>query len=681
MADSLLIEEARRRGLVPSAPDIDSGLLEEAQRRGLISERRATPQPLPTTNQLPAEDKPWWKQLWSPETSVMTGASAGALAGTPAGPLGILAGGVLGAGAGSLIFDLSEDMPEIIETTRRGEIGAVEPMIETSRRALGAMEEEAKWAGGTMAAGPALRRLGKPLIGKMMGVLNPESRRMTDLAHAQGIDIGAAHVSPRKLIRAAPQVLGIFPFVGAPYRKGQAKIVGQLDERAADLLNTLAPASTRYDVAKGLTGAAVKRYKKFNRVSSALYDRFSRIADELPVKDIVLTQPMRQEVADVARREGIEQITLQRGVRKPPTVATTPQTRGIIKHHKPAREAIERRALQAPGTDVVGDYLKQLSDLPERITVEQARGLERQLNAILRTAGKEGWDVSRLSGMKAALTNAKNNLDVTRLNPEDAQRVLGAWQNANEFFAQSRRGFETPVAGRFGRVDKNIFRNGVFKPGTITQDQVFEAVYQSKSPDALADLRTLVGPGEFNKATRKFLETAFNKARVPAKEGALVEDMFSAADFEKRLGLNIDEGWEVLGEMLKGSDSTVKDWRNFLEVAKTATDITIRDPSTFITRRLVLGASIAGSVAMGAGNISIPAAVFISYLARRSAKGLMSGQQLKMMTRVLDDSTADHLRRTLVTRLLRLTTANEKEKEHFGRGKLLPRGGMTADAQ
>jgi hypothetical protein len=562
----------------------------------------------------------------------------------------MLAGGVLGAGAGSLIFDLSEDMPEIIETTRRGEIGAIEPMLETSRRALGAMEEEAKWAGGTMAAGPALRHLGKPLLGKAMGLLKPEQRRIADLAHSQGIDLAPTHVSPRKLVKGLPRVLGVFPFVGAPYRQGQARVVGQLDERAADLLNTLAPASTRYDVAKGLTGAAVKRYAKFNRVASTLYDRFYKIADDLPVKDIIPTQPLKEELAEVAAREGVERITLQTG-----------------------------EPLQRFGTDAIGDWLKQLSDLPERITVEQARGLERQLNAILRTAGKEGWDVSRLSGMKQALQDAKASLDISRLAPDAGQRVIGAWHNANEFFAQSRRGFETPTARRFGRVDKNIFRKGVFKPGTVTQDQVFEAVYQAKSPEALADLRKLVGPSEFKKASRKFLETSFNAARVPAKEGALVEDMFSAANFEKRLGLDTKEGWDALGEILKGSDLTVKDWRNFLEVAKKATDITIRDPSTFVMRRFVLGAGLAGSVAMGAGQISIPAAVFISYIARKSAKGLMSRRQLYMMTRVLEDGTPDHLRRTLVTRLLRLATTDEKER--LSRGKLPLRGGIAADSQ
>ncbi len=591
-------------------------------------------QPMPTTNKPPIEEMPWYKQLWSRPTGVMGGATTGAALGTPGGPLGMAVGGILGAGAGSLMYDLSKDAPEIIETTRRGEIGSVERMLETSRTALGEMKTEAEWGMGTMAAGPVLRRLGKPLVGKMLGLRTPEARRITDLARAQGIDLAPTHVSPRKLVKGLPRVLGVFPFVGSPYRQGQARVVGQLDERAADLLNTLAPASTRYDVAKGLTEAATKRYAKFNTVASALYDRFYKIADDLPVKDIVPTQPLKDELAEVARREGIEEITLQTG--------------------KPFR---------AFGVDEIGDWLKQASDMPEQITVEQARGLERQLNAILRKGGKEGWDISRLDGMKQALTEAKANLDVSRLSPEDAQQVIGAWQNANEFFAQSRRGFETPTARRFGRVDKSIFRKGVFKPGTINQDQIFEAVYQAKSPEALADLRNLVGPGEFQKASRKFLETSFNAARIPAKEGALVEDMFSAANFEKRLGLDTQEGWDALGEMLKGSDLTVKDWRNFLEVAKKATDITIRDPSTFVMRRFVLGAGLAGSVAMGAGQVSIPAAVFISYIARKTAKGLMSRKQLYMMTRVLKDDTSDHLRRTLVTRLLRLAGGDEDKVE------------------
>ena len=139
MADDLLLEEARRRGLVPSelSLGVDPGLVEEAQRRGLTAGGRTSRQPLPTTNRPPIEEEPWYKQLWSPETSVMGGASTGALVGAPAGPLGMLAGGILGAGAGSLIYDLTEDAPEIVETTRRGEIGAVEPMLEAQTASSG----------------------------------------------------------------------------------------------------------------------------------------------------------------------------------------------------------------------------------------------------------------------------------------------------------------------------------------------------------------------------------------------------------------------------------------------------------------------------------------------------------------------------------------------------------------
>ncbi len=651
MADNLLLEEARRRGLVPSVPSstVDPGLLDEAQRRGLASGGGARLPYAPIPDPIKPELVPERPSLWNRDTAVMLGASAGGVipgmvAGGTAGlagglaapvtaPLGALAGGILGAGAGSLLYDLTQDAPEIVEATKQGRIGEASSVLETSQRALSEMGKEAKWGGGTMAAGPVLNRLGKPLVGKLMGVLNPEARRITDLGHAQGIDLAASHVSPRKLVKGLPRVLGVFPFVGSPYRKGQARVVGQLDERAADLLNTLAPASTRYDVAKGLTEAAVKRYGKYDRVASVLYNRFYKIADDLPVKDIVPTQPLKEELAEVARREGIEQITLQSG-----------------------------ESFKAFGTDAIGDWLRQVSGMSEHITIEQARGLERQLNAILRTGAKEGWDVSRLSGMKQALQESKATLDISRLSPGDAQRVIGAWQQANEFFAETRRVFETGTARRFGRVDKNIFRKGVFKPGTTNQDQIFESVFQAKSPEALSDLRRLVGPGEFSKASRKFLDTAFNAARVPAKEGALVEDMFSAAKFEKRLGLDTKEGWDALGEMLKGSDVTVKDWQNFLEVAKKATDITIRDPSTFVMRRFVLGAGLAGSVAMGAGQVSIPAAVFVSYVARSGAKFMMNKNQLRRMTRVLDDTTSDHLRRMLVTRFLRIAAADEREK-------------------
>lgn len=641
--DPALIEEARRRGLIEAPPpeavpqrQPSPLLLEEAQRRGLIKKPAKSYVPIPAL--IKPELAPRRKELLSRQDFEALGGSAGGMiGGVTAGLPGALGGGALGASGGSAYYDALRDLSATIKDRPPQEGGVVDQVREMARAGY----DDLIWGMGTASVGPILRRV-KPLLGKALGVSG--TRQKTDLAHALGVKIGPTHVSKRAAVRGMSRVLGVFPFVSTPYRKGQVRVVGQLDDAAADLLNTLAPSSNAYDVGEKLTKAAVRRYSKGNKIASVLYKRFNDLADSLPVKEIVDTASIRDQMAEIAERQGAEAITLQSG-----------------------------EALKGFGGDAVGDYLKQLTDLPERISVRQARGLERELNAILRTAAKEGWDVSRLKGVKGALQQAKDSLDVSQLPPEVGEQVMKAWSDANGFFTELKTAFQTPTARRFGRVDKNIFGKGVFKPGSINQDEVFNTVFRSKSPEALSDLRTLVGDKDFRRAARQYLTDAFEKSRVPAKEGALVEEMFSAAAFEKRLGLNTQEGQAALTEILRGSPVTPKDFQNFLSVAKTATDITIRDPSTFVMRRFVLGAGLAGSIAMGAGQISVPAAVFMSWMARQGAKFLMNPEQLRTMTRVMSDSVPDHQKRILFTRLIRQATTSEPKEDKPTPPKRTPR--------
>ncbi len=643
-----LLLEAEKRGILPSSK---FRLLQEARRRGLINEVQQSSQSISSQRQAERAslealktDPPDTSQqpvlpgmtggMMTPETMTMLTATGGTALGMPAGPAGMVAGGGLGAAAGPPAFNVLENI------TRR--LKGLQPY----RRTVGEAFEEAgregmtdlAFSAATMGAGPILRRLGKPLLGKVLGTMTPKARRMSDMSTAMGIDLGAAHVSSRKFVKGASKVLGVFPFVGTPLREGQARVVGQLDKQAADLLNTLAPRSTVPDVGKVLTKKAEQRYRATDRVASSLYKRFYDLADNLSVREVLPTAPLREALEEITSRQARETITLVSG-----------------------------EPMKGFGPDELGNFLEQIGRLPEMITVEQARGLERTFNRILRQAKKDGFDVSRLSSMKEAMQEAKNSLDISRLAPGEAEEVVGAWNRANAFFSETRRVFETPTAKRFGRVDRNIFGRGVFKSGTVNSDDVFKDVFRARSPEALDDLRKLVGDREFRRASRAYLADAFEKAHLPAKEGSLVDTLFSAADFENRLGLGKPEGWETLETMLRGSGVSVRDWRNFLEVAKTATDITIRDPSTFLTRRLVIGGSLVGGMVIAGGKVTLPAAAFITWLARRSAKGLMNREQLRLLTRVLEDTTGDHARRTAMVRLVRLATDSDRPERPTGR--------------
>lgn len=629
-----ILFEARKRGLIPSALQPTHRQAEDLSMQALADNPPDMPRPSAITKESGG--------FIDRGTASAIGGTAGAVLGAPAGIVGLAAGGGLGAMAGSYVYDLAENTVRAAKgMIRRPES---ESLAETTKSAIG----EGAWdvaATGAATVGKAVKRV----AGKLFGTQTEEGRRLAAQSEREGIELGVQHVSPRKVVRAVPQVLGVFPFLGAPYRKGQARIVGQIDDRAATLLNELAPSELMYDVSKGMVGAAGKEFERTNKVAADLYDNFAKLADNLSAPDIVKTDPIKEAIL---------------GKLDP---ATGRLAGGM--EQRTAREAVPLQSgetLRPPGTDPIGDWIERLKDLPLRLTVAQARGLERQINEMVRAVpAGQNFDTSRLFTIKRALEESKLSLDLSNVRPEEAAEVLTAWRSANDFFARTRRAFETPMAQKLGRVDRNLFNQQIFRPGSANADEIFDSLINSKSLDGLRDLKDLVGQTEFNRASRAYVERAYRSAIIPSKEGDIVPELFSTAKFKAKLGLGNKEGWAMFDEVLKGSGSRAADWRSFLDVAERASDIVIRSPSTFATRRAVLGAGLAGSIFMGGGHISLPAAALLSAAGNRGASFLMNPRHLKDLTRIATPNVPETQRRALALRLMSALARDHEPTKPF----------------
>lgn len=629
------LELERRKALSPEQIEI----LNELRRRDVIKQRATGTQPpqpfVPTPEpSMGAALPPAYEPPISRGTMVGVGGGAGSMLGGVSGAAaggvgaipGTLAGGALGAAAGSSLYDFSRNLSHALMPSKVPPGPGIEKQVTEAGKAA---YEDVLWSMGGMAAGPAIKGTVKPVIGKAMGVFNPAAKKMFDTARQFGVNLGASHVSPRKWVRGVPRVLGVFPFVGTPFRKGQAEVVGELNKASADLLNTLAPTSTMFESAQGMTKAAARRFKHNARIGAALYENFYGLTEQLPVKEIVPSAPIKEALGEIATRAARE---------------TTELTTG--------------RVLSKTTPDPVGEFIKQLNDLPDRISVGSARGIERMLNEIISEGAKQGWDVSRLATVKHGLEAAKNaavdpaNLKALGVSDEMAAGVMNSWKKANSFWGKMMGTFESATAQKFGKADRNIFNKAVWKPGSKEADEIYRDVFSTKSLDALQNLREIVGPKEFRRASRVYLDNAIDASRITAKEGALVDNLFSAAKFEKQIGLDTKEGRALVEEMLKGSGMSIKTLDKFVEVAKRATDIAIVDPSSFLARRIILagGAGAAGGVMIGANRMSISGAVLTTLGLRQGAKFLMSPKQLERMTRIMSDSTTDKMRRVLLTK-------------------------------
>lgn len=557
------------------------------------------------------------------------GAGAGGVAGVAGGPaapatipggaaVGGVAGAALGTAAGGLAFDVAEDVTRSVtgrEPVKRTVLGQ-------SKKALSDAEEELLFTGGATALGPVFRAF-KPLMGRVLKVR--QARALADAAAAQRIPLGVIQASKSRAVKGASRVIGVFPFVGAPFRKGAQASAAGIADRSAELLNELAPNATIADTGIDLAQAAKGRFKKFRRVAGVLYGRFEALADNASTKEIFPTDELVQFATESSAQREAGTITLRSG-----KALTSPA--GVI--------------------NPVTEFLESAKDLPENITIQQVRQLQRDLQEAMTKASTDGFDIGRLIDSKKALEVGLNNPNVNLLPEGEAKKLVDSLTNANAFFAENIKRFETSTAKRFGRVNRNIFGPKSFKAGSINEDEVFSAVFNSKSPQAIGDLKELVGKNTFKRATRRFLQTSMDEA---TRAGGTID--FDAQKFASKLGLDTEEGVEAVGKMLEGSGVSLKEFQSFIDVAQAAGSFALPDASVFLQRRFTLAGlkGILGGVVLGAAALGNPVKVAAAVLmTQRAGVILTNPEQLRLMTRALRDTTTDQQARALLLRVGRL---------------------------
>jgi len=569
-------------------------------------------------------------------TLTAAGGTLGGVLGAPAGPVGALAGGGLGAAAGSSAFDVANRAIRSFQ-------GRPQPDVSVPEEAARAVQEgvtDVAFGAGAAALGPLVKSF-KPLMGKLLGVSGEPTRKIAEEAAKQGVPLAAVQVSKRPSVKGFSRVLGIFPFVGTPF-KDLAKASGQaVEDRASSILNEIAPTATVADLGVDLTKAAKGRFKQFKSVASSLYDDFAKQAEAAGNPSIVPTDSTRQVANQIRDQRAAGRVLV-------------PGARGAQK------TLVQPEELRNP----LDQFFDNFANIPERLTVTQARGLQRSLNEATKRASSQGFDISRAGQIKQALEQDLNNLDIGNLPPEIGQSIVGSMNRANRFFAEGIKPFQTATGKKFGRVDPNIFSPKFGKAGSANADEAFKAVVNSRSPQAMADLRRLVGPQAMKGVARRNVEDALAKAQASgAPKGSSLS--FDPGNLATNLGLDSADGRKVLAESLKGTDITVDQLEKFVDVARAASDFTVPDVSSFLQRRFTLGGvrSILGGATLAAGVSSPPVGVALAILARKGSQVLSSPSALRAMTNALDDTVSDQVRRAAVLRLARAVVPDDEAPE------------------
>ena len=553
----------------------------------------------------------------------MAGGTVGAVVGggvsSPSGPgaiAGALAGGGLGAAGGSASFDALNGVLRklgVLATPPDASQG-MDQFLEIMGQAGQAGISDVAFAGGAQAGLALAGQLGKPLIGRVLGLRSQEAQDLITLAQRQGIDVSASTAATGtagRVTRGAVNIFGLFPWLSSPVRRGLQTQFEQVEQRVSNLLDNFAPNATlTSQLGLDMVEAARGARGEFRTVAGELYDHVRALSAAAGDPKIIPTDDIRRVAAELVEQRR----------------AGTALTR-------------DGAPITPPADDPIQNFLTQLATIEDAISIPQFRQLSDDLAETVNTLRPQGFDVRRVAQLREAMELSLNSLDATAV--QGGEVIVEALEAANRFYAEGIVKFQTPTAQRFGRVDRRIFGPGADLPGTMNADQTADFVLNLRSPQAVRDLRSLVGDDVMNGAARNFLEGAVESSRF-ADSGFLD---FQA--LQRQLGLTgprrIDRA--ALEEFI-GPDTL----RNIEAIGEVAENLTkIPAVNQFVARRAVLGGAssavraLTGTALAGASAGGIMSGVGVEtiatlYFSRRFANLLTNPEQMQNLTRVITDT-------------------------------------------
>ena len=566
------------------------------------------------------------------------GTGGGGVLGSVAGPIGTAAGmgvgnrvgGVLGAGAGSLVYD---SLDALIKSSR-----GYKPPPGTESDPLGPTKQAGKEmmyeAGGQSAAkmlDPLLK--GAKSTGRwLMGVNRAAEKELANLSSAYSVPLGIVEATRRDWLKGSTRVLGVIPWVGGSFKKQAGETASNITRLYDDLVDSFAPSATMAEMGVKFTDAARKRFSNFSNTSGLLYDKFYKLSNALPdsQKSFISTANMREAAQTLIRQAEEGAVMLKTG--------------------EPERDLLINN---------LREFTKDLAKYPNTINATQFRAKIAKLRELSGSVGTEGKDVHVAGVLKKAMEADINSPFVNFKGPE-AVKIQKALTKANWFFNEGMKKFESTQGKKMGKVDKHIFSSSFDQAGAKHADEIFSDVFNAKSAEGLREIRKLVGPKHYNQGLRSHLEKVMENARTVSKDGATSIDFNK---FEKAVGLGDQGSKDVLEEMLKGTDVSVKNWEEFVKIGKAANSFTIPNASVFLQRRVTLG-GIGSLLAVAAvGQSSAWAGILSLYVMRKGAKLLSDPAALRSLTTALDTSAAKTARRNAGMRLVREMAIDDKASD------------------
>ena len=531
---------------------------------------------------------------------------------------GAAAGGAIGAFGGSYGYDRFKNVPPheaALTALREGELdatfGAGIPILANYAKVLG------------------------PAFIKMAGIDAEKADYLLKTASKIEAQYGIVDAASNQLVKGARTVLGVFPWIGTPFRKASARSAEAIEKNIDSQLNRVAPNATLSQLGVDMTKAAKNSYSEWKGVAGRMFDDADEYA--LRMDATAPSNPVVETAQNIGKRKNFPKLTEGEFT----DAGGSAVTEYIDSASKIAGDRLTVEELRALETGADELWTPQLSSVDARRLMIFKEGIEKAWADISVSAGKD----------KAAFGNKW--VDIL----EADELVKQNYDNAKSFYAAGMERFSTATAKKFGRVDKRIFRAGAFKSGTINEDEVARMAFNMKSPQAVSDLKAVVGPDAVRGAFRHNIETAIEKSTVRNAEGAVTS--FKWDSLQKAMGLTGDAvEQKALDEVLKGTGVSAKDFYDVIELGIHMEGAP--NASKFVARRATLGGKSAVFGALGAGAFiggtsGIAATIIPALLTRYGATLLTKPETLKALLHTLDPSVKPALRRIALARLVKMS--------------------------
>lgn len=581
------------------------------------------------------------------------GGMVGAKIGAPVlPPYGMLAGGALGAAAGSLSLDSFTSLKAMLE-------GRSED-IPTATEQVGAAAREGYLDLAFGMAGAAFQpiKFARALLSKISGLATPIAKEIQAKAAKFGIGVGAVDVGGT-LPQAYAKTIGVFPWSGTPFRKAEIAKRKQISGAIENILDTFGPNKIMSDLGIDMVAAARGAHRSFRSTSAVLYKNVENAIEQAARQDIIPTDIVREVASGFAEQAKKGTIKIPIGKKQIATHLVDSKGQPILK------TIINFKELPRASQETVIKFIDNLRSLPETITPTQYRQLKGDLSDLIGKNLRDGWDVKQLTEIKGALETGFNNLRTDLLPAGQGEAIKDFLTTANKFYSKGIVQFQTKVAKTFERVDKTIFKVGAETPGSLNADEIYQVAVNLKSPKQIGELTKLVGNKNMKAAASLHFETAVGSS---TKQTSLLGEQYNTIDpfeLEKSLGLVGASKQKLAGvnELYKIGGVNLKDITDLIDVMKRIEEI--RNPSEFIRRRLILAGMSGAAAVGGAGFIAGGGPVTIgamTLLSRHFSKIFADPKKLKLMTTAMDEAKNAIFRQSSLGRLTKMLVVEEKQE-------------------